>query len=109
MAHDETLAARVRALLDGAGKIGERRMFGGLCFLLNGNMIVGVEKDRLMVRVGKAGYLAALTQRHAREMDFTGKPMLGYVFVAAEGLRSDRALAAWIGRARAFVETLPPK
>jgi TfoX/Sxy family transcriptional regulator of competence genes len=111
MAYDEKLAVRVRQLLEAKakGKVGERRMFGGLCFLLDGNMIVGVEKNRLMVRVGKAAYAAALARPHAREMDFTGKPMAGYVFVGAEGLRNSRVLAAWIARAEAFVATLPPK
>lgn len=111
MAYDEKLAARVRRLLEAKakGKVGERRMFGGLCFLLDGNMIVGVEKNRLMVRVGKAAYAAALARPHAREMDFTGKPMVGYVFVGTEGLRNSRVLAAWIARARAYVETLPAK
>lgn len=109
MAFDAALADRVRRLLGNPDRIAERKMFGGLCFLLDGNMVVGVEKDRLMVRIGKAAYDAALAEPHARPMDFTGRPMAGYVFVAAAGLANDHILAGWIDRACAFVATLPAK
>jgi hypothetical protein len=84
-------------------------MFGGVCFTLHGNMVCGVVKDDLMVRVGPAAHAAALARPHAREMDFTGKPMRGYVFVGSAGLAEDDDLRAWIDAGRAFVGRMPPK
>lgn len=84
-------------------------MFGGLCFLHEGNMCFGVVGSDLMVRVGPAEYEAALQRPHAREMDFTGRPMRGMVFVAEEGIDEDEDLAAWLDRGLAFTATLAPK
>jgi TfoX/Sxy family transcriptional regulator of competence genes len=109
MAFDEGLAQRIRELLGDDRGISEKRMFGGVCFTLGGHMMVGVTADRLMVRVGPQAHAEALRRRGARPMDFTGKPMRGYVFVDAPALAADRDLAEWITLARAFVDTLPPK
>lgn len=109
MAYDEGTAERVRKVVQSQRGISERRMFGGLAFMANGHMVVRVLGGTLMARVGPTGYAAALAKPHVREMDFTGRPMKGYVFVEAEGLASDQALAGWVNQCLAFATTLPPK
>ena len=109
MTCNEQLVARIRAVLASASGVAERRMFGGVCFTLNGNMVCGVAKDDLMVRVGTDRYAEAMKQPHAREMDFTGRAMKGYVFVAAPGIKSIASLEAWIRKGVAYVSTLPAK
>lgn len=109
MAFDETVAARVRAALADAPRVQERKMFGGLAFMVRGHMAVGVLNDELMVRVGAHAYKKALTRPHAREMDFTGRPLKGFVYVAPEGFRTDRDLGAWVKMALAFVAAHQPK
>jgi hypothetical protein len=109
MACDERLVERTRAALEGLPGTGERRMFGGVCFTLNGNMLCGIAGADLMVRVGPERYQDALQRPHAREMDFTGRPMKGYVFVAPQGLKSEPALRRWVELGVAYVEALPPK
>jgi TfoX/Sxy family transcriptional regulator of competence genes len=109
MAYDEELADRVRAVLAGESGTGERRMFGGLCFLKDGKMTVGITGDELMVRVGPAAHDEALAQPGARVMDFTGRPMRGFVYVAAEALRDDDALAGWVRRGLSGAQDAPPK
>jgi TfoX/Sxy family transcriptional regulator of competence genes len=109
MAYDEQLAGRIREVLGDDPGIDERKMFGGIAFLLDGNMFVGVTGDDLMVRVGPDAWADALGQPQAREMDFTGRSMKGYVYVSAEGTAEDEDLAAWVDRALAFVGSLPPK
>ena len=90
-------------------RVVEKRMFGGIAFMLRGNMCCGIVRDDLMVRVGPERLEEALAQPHARPMDFTGRPMKGMVYVGPEGLRSDTDLNAWLRRAVEFTETLPPK
>ena len=109
MAYDEVLAERVRRALAGREGLSEKRMFGGIAFMLGGNMFCGIVKDQLMVRVGPERHGEALAQPHARPMDFTGRLMKGMVYVGPEGLRSDADLNAWLRRAVEFAETLPPK
>jgi TfoX/Sxy family transcriptional regulator of competence genes len=109
MSYDEKLVARVRAATEGRPGIGEKKMFGGICFLHAGAMFCGVASADLMVRVGPAAYEAALAAPHARVMDFTGRPMTGYVFVAPAGTRTAAQVAAWVERALAFVTTLPAR
>ena len=109
MAYDEGLAQRIRELLDEQDGLSEKKMFGGLAFLLNGNMAVGVVKGELMVRVGPDGYAAALTQPYARPMDFTKRPMKGFVYVSEGGCEEDAELARWIERGARFAASLPPK
>jgi TfoX/Sxy family transcriptional regulator of competence genes len=109
MAYDEGLAQRVRELLAGRAGVSEKRMFGGLAFLLHGNMCVGVLRDNLMVRVGPDAYPNFVRQPHAREMDFTGKPMRGFLYVASEGLENDAELRRWVGHGVAYASSLPRK
>jgi len=109
MAYSEALAERIRRQLIDRSDIEEKKMFGGIGFLLNGNLLVGVWKDALIVRLEADYAVDALTRPHVREFDITGRPMRGWVLVEPEGLESDRQLAGWIKRAVAFVETLPAK
>ena len=109
MACDERLVERVRAAFERRRGAGERRMFGGVCFTLNGNMVCGVVASDLMVRVGPDAYQEALEQPHAREMDFTGRAMKGYVFVGARGTTSEASLKHWIDSGVAYVKGLPAK
>jgi TfoX/Sxy family transcriptional regulator of competence genes len=109
MAYDENLAGRVRVLLAEQAELTERKMFGGLAFMVRGNMCCGVAGDELMVRVGPEQYAAALAQPHAREMDFTGRSMTGMVMVAAEGLAIDESLEQWVRQGVTFASSLPPK
>lgn len=109
MAYDLDLAQRIRAALKGRPGISEREMFGGIAFLMNGYMFVGIADSSLMARVGPDRYPHALSMRHVREMDFTGRPMKGYVFVSPEALRSGTELKTWISWCTEFVSTLPAK
>ena len=96
MAYDEDLAERIRDALSGQKDITEKKMFGGLAFLLRGKMFCGIVKEDLMVRVGSERYDEALRKAHVRPMDFTGRPMSGYVFVGPAGCRTDAAVTAWV-------------
>lgn len=110
MAYDEGLAERVRVAATAAdADLTERAMFGGLAFMLDGNMACGVLGEELMVRVGPDAWEDALGRPHAREMDFTGRSMRGLVYVGTDGLAEDDELAAWIGRGLAFAGSLPPR
>ena len=108
MVYDEDLVLRIRKVLAGRPGTTEKTMFGGVAFLLNGHMFCGVVKDDLMVRIGEAGYAEALRKPHVRPMDFTGRPLTGYIYVAASGCRGD-SLATWLERGAEFVRTLPAK
>lgn len=104
-----TLADRIRENIGDDPNIGEIRMFGGICFTLNGNMLVGTMKDgSLLVRVGEAGHADALASPGASPMNFTGREMKGYVLVAEDALDDD-ALRRWIASASAHVGPMPPK
>ena len=109
MAYDEGLAERLREVFHGRRGVTEKKMFGGLAFMWNGYMTVGIVGDALMARVGPELYEAALRMEHVREMDFTGKPMNGYVYVAPAGFDSHAELEAWVARCLKFVSTLPTK
>ena len=109
MAYDERLAERIRRALAVREGMTEKKMFGGIAFMLRGNMCCGIVRDDLMIRVGPERHEEALAQPHARPMDFTGRPMRGMVYVGPEGLRSDADLNAWLRRGVEFTETLPPK
>lgn len=109
MSYDLQLADRIRRLVKGRPDVSEKEMFGGIAFLHRERMFLGIVKSELMVRVGPEGHDAAVALPYARQMDFTGRPMRGYVFVSAPGLKADEALAAWIDRGAAFVATLPEK
>ena len=107
MAYDEDLADRVRAVLPPAAAVTERKMFGGLAFMLGGHMFCGVVKDTLMVRLGPDAAGRALGQPNVRPMDFTGRPMKSMVFVAPAGLH-DEALRDWVDAAVGYARRLPP-
>ena len=109
MAYDEGVAQRVREMMEDIPGVTEKKMFGGIAFMVNGNMCSGVVNTELMMRVGPDGYDDALQQPHAREMDFTGKPMKGFVYVGEKGFANDPDLKSWINRAYRFVSTLPAK
>jgi TfoX/Sxy family transcriptional regulator of competence genes len=103
VAFDEILAERIRACLAHRKNVKAKKMFGGIGFLLNGNMLVGVWKDSLIARVGPDAYEDALLERHVKEFDITGRPMKGWVLVEPEGVEGDGQLTGWIEQALRFV------
>jgi hypothetical protein len=110
MAYDEGVAQRLRETYESfATPFVEKKMFGGLAFMVRGHMSCGVVGDTLMARVGPNRYAAALARPHAREMDFTGKPLKGFVYVAPEGFADDDALAGWVEASLEFVASQPEK
>jgi TfoX/Sxy family transcriptional regulator of competence genes len=109
MASHPTLSSRVRDVLQRTRGMAEKRMFGGDAFLLNGNMLVAVWNNSLIVRLGVDQASAALQQPHVGPMDLTGKPMKGWAIVGPSGLRDDADLRTWIKLAIHFVKTLEPK
>jgi TfoX/Sxy family transcriptional regulator of competence genes len=109
MAYDVKLAARVHDRLSAMRGFSEREMFGGLCFLLNGHMCAGIVGHTLMLRVGPEQYSAALARPHAREMDFTGRPLKGMVYVDPPGIATGAALSRWLRLATDYVGRQAPK
>lgn len=109
MAFDPVLAARVRAALGDAGEVVEKRMMGGICFMLDGHMCCGVNGSDLMIRTGPERHAELVSRPHARPMDFTGRPLKGFVWVAGEGLPTPGSLDDWIDLAVRFVRTLPAR
>ena len=109
MAFNEALAERIRQGLTRKKGIEEKKMFGGLCFLLNGNMLGGVWKNSLIARLGPEQGEEALLEPHVRKMDITGKPMKGWVMVEPQGVEDEGQVKAWIQRAVKFVGKLPGK
>lgn len=107
MAYDEGLAERIRGVLNDQPGTTEKRMFGGIAFLVKGHMSVGIVQDKLMVRVGPEVYERVLRERHARKMDFTGRPMKGFVYVVPSGYESDADLQRWVGMGVQYVLGLP--
>jgi hypothetical protein len=109
MAFDEELAARVRTRLGKRGGLTEKKMFGGLAFLLNGNMCCGVSGHELIVRLDPAQTEKALAEPHTRVFDLTGRTMKGWILVSPEGLATDPALSKWVGVALQYAGSLPAK
>ncbi len=109
MAYDEGLAQRVRELLEEKPEFNEKKMFGGVCYLLNGNMACGVLNKDLIIRVGPEKYEDSLKLPHTRKFDITGRPMKGWVMVSYEGHESDEDLFEWVQRGINFTFSLPPK
>ncbi|MCB9681712.1 MAG: TfoX/Sxy family protein [Alphaproteobacteria bacterium] len=109
MAYDEDLAERVRRALSARGGFEEKKMFGGVCFMVNGHMVGGVVRDEIMVRVGVDHQDTALGRPHTRPMDFTGRLMRGMVFVEPEGTERDGDLDDWVAMGLAYARSLPPK
>ena len=108
MAYNTKLAERIRFELNGIPVV-EKKMFGGVGFLLNGNMACGVNKDDLIVRVDPEKNSALLKKPHARPFDMTGRPMKGWLLVEADGCKTEKQLGTWVKEAVAFALTLPPK
>ena len=109
MAFSEALAGRIRHLLARRKHVEEEGMFGGIGFLLNGNLLVGVRKDSLLVRLGPDEGEEVLRQPHVKEFDITGRPMKGWVLVGPEGVEDDEQVKGWIERAMRFVRALLAK
>lgn len=109
MPYDEILAARVRRELAERDDVTERQMFGGLAFMVGGHMCCGVIGYDLVLRLGAEAADAALDEPHTRPMDFTGRPMNGYIYVSANGASTEGALRGWIDLALSFTTELPPK
>jgi len=109
MAFDESLATRIRETLARKKGVEEKRMFGCICFFINGNALAGVWKDRLIARLGPDEAEVALRESHVRAFDITGKPMRNWVAVEPEGVEDDDQLKDWIQRAIKFVKTLPKR
>src|SRR5436853_5584340 len=105
MAFDERLAERIRGLLAPRKSVSEKKMFGGICFLINGSMCCGVIRNDLCARVGPLRYEEALKHAHTRPMDFTGRPLKGLVFVAPTGLKTQASLKKWLSWAAEFAAT----
>jgi len=96
MAYDEKLASRIREILSEFKGITEKKMFGGVCFLLNGKMVCGVLKDELIAKIGRENHERIAAQKHVRPFDFSGKPMMGMVYVAPGGLKTKKELSRWV-------------
>ena len=109
MAYDETLATKVRQILCRRPGLAEKKMFGGLGFLIGGNMAVGVWKEFLILRLGLDGARQVLGEEHARPFDVTGKPLRGWAMIEPEGWRAAPQLRRWVTWAADFAESLPPK
>lgn len=109
MAYDEGLAHRIRELIPEKISYEEKKMFGGLAFMINGHMSVGVANYKLMVRTGPDLYEEALSKPNTAEMDFTGKSIRGFVYVLPDGFEKDKDLENWIQFSLNFINSLPPK
>ena len=109
MAYDEKLASRIRAILKGTRGLEEKKLFGGVGFLLNGNMACGVHKDSLIVRIKPGDTAAALRRPHVRPFDLSGRPMQGWILVSAEGCKTPSSLANWVNLSVTFAKSLPRK
>lgn len=109
MAYDEKLAARLSKVFADNKNVVEKKMFGGIAYMYKDHMCVGIVDDMLMVRVGPLQYDEALSEKYVKPMDFTGKPMKGYVYVDPQGVKTDKSLRKWINAGIKFTETLPPK
>ena len=109
MAYDEVLARRIEKLMKKKEGFSKREMFGGIGYMINGNMCLGVHKGYLILRLGKNLAQSALRGNHTRPFDITGRPMSGWVMVDPNGTRDEDALQKWIDDAMSFVKTLPPK
>ena len=109
MPYDEHLAERVRKTIGKKRGITEQKAFGGVGFMLHGNMACGIIGEKLMLRLGADGAAAAMEEEHVTPMDFTGRPMKTMVFIKPGGTEADADLQKWIGKTLAFAKTLPKK
>jgi TfoX/Sxy family transcriptional regulator of competence genes len=109
MAYNEALAARIRARLSQVSGLTEKKMFGGVGFLVNGNMACGVNGEDMIVRVGPEKYIQALAQPDTGVFDMTGKPMTGWIKVKPDGIQDEHQLADWVQQGLDYAFSLPPK
>jgi TfoX/Sxy family transcriptional regulator of competence genes len=109
MPYSKALAARIRQALVGRPRIVEKKMFGGVGFLVDGNLLVGIWHDSLIARLGAEQAALALNEPHVREFDITGRAMKGWVMIEPEGIESDGQLQDWIERSLDFVKSLPAR
>lgn len=109
MAYDTTLATRIRRLVMSGPEMVEKKMFGGLGFILQGNMACGIHSQDLVVRLSPAEAAVALDRSGARVFDITGRPMKGWLLVAGDACTDDAVLQAWVEQSVAFARSLPPK
>ncbi len=109
MPYDENLAKRIKSILISRCEVSQKKMFGSLCFLFNGNMLCAVNGDKLMARVGQQNYEFALKQKHVTEMDFTGKPLKGMIYVLPDAIKRKDSLEKWIDICIEFVGALSNK
>ena len=109
MPYSELINSSISKIVSRWKNTERKKMFGGICQLLNGNMVCGVYKDYLILRLGEEAAQEALEQPYVRPFDITGRPMKGWVMVAEKGLETDQSLKDWLNKAKTFVSTLPPK
>ena len=109
MAYNEKLEVRIENIVSGWKNTNKKKMFGGVCHLLNGNMFCGVHKDSLILRLGESNSKEAMELPFVRPFDITGRPMKGWVMVESQGFGTDEALKEWLDQARKFVSALPAK
>lgn len=109
MAYNEALADRIRIVLGQQEGVTEQKMFGGISFMVNGKMAAGVQKDDLLLRVSEEQFHQALSRPHVRPMDFTGRPMVGFLYIAPGGCEADADLQAWVDMAVAYAKSQPAK
>lgn len=109
MPYNEQIESRIKKIISNWKNTDHKKMFGGVCHLLNGNMFCGVYKDFLILRLGEEGGNKALALPHVRPFDITGKPMKGWVMVEQDGFQPDHYLTSWLNQGKEFVSSLPPK
>ena len=109
MVYDEGLVERLREIFEDRRDVEEKKMFGGIAFMVRGHMCVGIVGETLMARIGPDEYDKALKKKHVREMDFTGKPMKGFIYIDPEGFESDKDLQYWVTMSETYAKSLPPK
>ena len=109
MQNEDPLNGRIRQILSSRSRISERKMFGGVCFMINGNMCIGTWKGSLIVRLDKKNHDETLAEPHTRPADMNGRTMKGWALVEPAGIESENDLTAWVDRAARFAESLPPK
>ncbi len=109
MAYDQILAQRIRSIIGAVPGLVEKKMFGGVGYLIHGNMACGVNGDHVIIRLPEAEYAEALSQPHVHVFDMTGRPMKGWITVDSTGIENDQALKAWVDRGLQYAQTLPPK
>jgi TfoX/Sxy family transcriptional regulator of competence genes len=109
LAYNAELAERIRAILKAGTEATEKKMFGGVGFMVNGNMACGVNKQDLILRLSEVDFEKALKQPYVRIFNMTGRPMKGWILISTDGCKSEKALRAWIDRGITFVKSLPPK